>query len=65
MLVTPRGCLIDGHMSCAQFLVLKTFLVFSPLEDAIANSLIPAIMGREISAIEREVIKLPVRFGGL
>jgi hypothetical protein len=39
--------------------------LLSPLEHAIANTLIPAIMGREVSATEREIIKLPVRLGGL
>ena len=39
--------------------------LFSPLEDAIRDTLIPAIVGRKISDIEREVISLPVRFGGL
>ena len=39
--------------------------LFSPLEDAIRNTLIPAIVGRKISEIEREMISLPVRFGGL
>jgi hypothetical protein len=39
--------------------------LLAPLEDAIANSLIPAIMGREVSGNEREVMQLPIRFGGL
>ena len=39
--------------------------LFSPLEDAIRDNLIPAIVGRKVSDIEREVMSLPVRFGGL
>jgi hypothetical protein len=39
--------------------------LMAPLEEAISNILIPAILGREISVLEREVLELPVRFGGL
>ncbi len=36
-----------------------------PLEAAIANILIPAIIGRAISDTEREIMELPVRYGGM
>jgi hypothetical protein len=39
--------------------------LFSPLEEAIANSFIPAVVGRCLSVAERKMVALPVRFGGL
>ena len=39
--------------------------LFIPLEDSIRNTLIPAIIGRNVSNVERDIISLPVRFGGL
>ena len=39
--------------------------LFQPLEDAISEKLIPAIVGRKISSIEREIFSLPVQFGGM
>jgi hypothetical protein len=39
--------------------------LFIPLEDCIRNTLIPAIIGRNVSNRERNIISLPVRFGGL
>ena len=39
--------------------------LFKPLEDAIRNKLIPAIVGREVSNTERKMISLPYRYGGL
>ena len=38
---------------------------FDELEYEIHNTLLPAIVGREISYLEREIIALPVRLGGL
>lgn len=38
---------------------------FNPLESAIRDKLIPAICGRSVSDIERRVVALPYRFGGL
>jgi hypothetical protein len=39
--------------------------LFEPLEDAIRSSLIPAIVGRKIKDVDRDIFALPVRFGGL
>ena len=38
---------------------------FKPLEDTIHNILIPAIIGRPVNTLERRLLALPVRFGGL
>ena len=38
---------------------------FRPLEGAIRHNLIPAIIGRTVSDLERRLISLPVRMGGL
>ena len=38
---------------------------FRPLEDVIRNAFIPAIVGRQISELERRLLALPVRHGGL
>ena len=39
--------------------------LFVPLEAAIRNTLIPAIIGREISDIDRRILGLPLRYGGM
>ena len=39
--------------------------LFQPVEDVIREKLIPAIVGRKVSNIEREILALPVRFGGI
>ncbi len=38
---------------------------FIPLEEAIRVSLIPALVGRNVTDLERSMIALPLRFGGL
>ncbi len=38
---------------------------FGPLEDTIREKLIPAIVGRKVSDLERKIIAQPVRYGGL
>ena len=38
---------------------------FIPLEEMIREKLIPAIIGRKISDLERKLVSLPVRLGGL
>ena len=45
--------------------IQNTTHLFSPLEEAIREKLIPAIIGRHVSDIERQILSLPVRFGGL
>eukprot|EP00794_Sanderia_malayensis_P006323 gene6323-7047_t len=45
--------------------VPDTSELFEPLEKAISTKLIPAILGRDISDIERRLIALPLRMGGL
>ena len=39
--------------------------LFILLQDTILKSLIPAIAGRNVSDIERDMIALPLRYGGL
>ena len=39
--------------------------LFEPLEKAIRGKLIPAIVGRSISDMERKIFALPVRLGGM
>jgi hypothetical protein len=39
--------------------------LFQPLEDAIRNLLIPAVVGRHVSDLERRLLALPYRHGGL
>ncbi len=39
--------------------------LFIPLEEAIRNNFVPAIVGRQVSELEREMLALPLRFGGL
>ena len=39
--------------------------LFKPLEEAIKEKLIPAIVGRKVSDLERKIFTLPVRMGGM
>ena len=39
--------------------------LFIPLEAAIRHKFIPALLGREVSDIERRIFSLPLRYGGL
>ena len=39
--------------------------LFQPLEDTIRHKFIPSIVGRDVSDVERRMISLPVRCGGL
>lgn len=39
--------------------------LFLPLEEAIRDEFIPALIGRKVSDIERRYLALPVRFGGI
>ena len=38
---------------------------FQPLEEEIRHTLIPALVGRKVSDDEREILALPVRYGGM
>ena len=39
--------------------------LFIPLEEVIRERLIPAIVGRKVSDIERRILALPIRHGGM
>ena len=39
--------------------------LFIPLEEVIREKLIPAIVGRKVSDIERRILALPIRHGGM
>jgi len=39
--------------------------LFEPHEKAIREKLIPALVGREVSDAERQILALPLRHGGL
>ena len=39
--------------------------LFEPLENAIRDELIPALVGREVSDAERQILALPLRHGRL
>ena len=39
--------------------------LFSPLEECIRETFIPAVIGRKVSDLERRILSLPVRYGGL
>ena len=39
--------------------------LFQPLEDVIRNEFLPALIGRTLSDMERRMVSLPVRLGGL
>ena len=53
-----RWCFVQRTISNVEHL-------FQPLEDCIREKLIPAIIGRKVSELERRILALPVRFGGL
>ena len=53
-----RWCFVQRTMSGVSH-------IFQPLENAIRDNFIPAIIGRKVSEIERRIIALPVRFGGI
>ena len=39
--------------------------LFTPLEEAIRDQLIPSLVGRQVSEVERRLLALPYRHGGL
>ena len=39
--------------------------LFQPLEDTIRSTFLPALLKRDVNDLERELISLPVRLGGM
>ena len=39
--------------------------LFQPLESVLREKLIPALVGKHVSDIERRILALPVRLGGI
>ena len=39
--------------------------LFQPLEDVVKDKFIPESIGRKVSDIERQILALPVRYGGI
>ena len=56
---------ISHRWTYLQRTIPKIKTLFMPLEDCIRNTFIPSLIGRQVSDIERKIISLPVRFGGL
>ena len=55
---------ISHRRTYVQRTVLSTGHLFQPLENVIREKLIPALVGRSVSDLERRILALPVRFGG-
>ena len=53
-----RWCFVQRTISNVSHL-------FQPLENIICEKFIPAVVGRKVSDIERRILALPVRFGGI
>ena len=51
-------CSLQRTMTCTGHL-------FQPLENVIREKVIPALVGRRVSDIERRILALPVRLGGI
>ncbi|PFX20828.1 hypothetical protein AWC38_SpisGene14690 [Stylophora pistillata] len=70
--VTVEG---QKHLGAAQEIICRTMStrktlpdvqdLLEPFEEAISQVLIPAIVGRKCSKLDRDVLALPVRLGGL
>ena len=56
---------MSSRWTFVQRTVCNTSKLFQPLEDVIRQVLLPAIVGRAISDSERNMIALPMRYGGL
>ena len=56
---------IQHRWTFVQRTIPDTSELFQPLEDTIREDLIPSIVGRKISDVERSIFSLPVRHGGL
>ena len=56
---------ISHRWTFVQRTIPNTGHLFEPLENIIREKLIPAIVGRQVSDIERKILALPVRYGGI
>ena len=56
---------VSHRWTYVQRTIPNTKHLFAPLENAIRDKLIPSIVGRSVSDIERRIFALPVRMGGL
>ena len=56
---------LKGKWNFLQRTVPQTSHFFQPLEDLIRNTFLPQLTGRAISPLERDVLALPARDGGL
>ena len=54
-----------AHPSIVQRTISDIGHLFVPLENVVRNRFIPAVVGRDISDLERQIFSLPVRYGGL
>ena len=59
------NCGLSQRWSFLQRTVSGIGELFNPLEDAIRQQLIPALIGRHVSDLERRLLALPYRHGGL
>jgi len=50
---------------CSSWIRFDLTDLFKPLENAIGNQLIPALVGRRVSDAERQMLALPLKHGGL
>ena len=56
---------ISHRWSFVQRTIPEISHLFEPLEEAIRDKLIPALIGRKINDTERAIFSLPVRYGGM
>ena len=56
---------IAHRWSYVQRTIPNTSHLFAPLESEIREKLIPSLVGRNISDIERRILGLPIRLGGM
>ena len=56
---------ISHRWSYIQRTIPNISQLFEPLENAIKDKLIPALVGRKVNNLERKILALPVRLGGM
>ena len=56
---------ISHRWTYVQRTIPNTKDFFQPLENCIRDVFIPSIIGRSVSDVERDILSLPVRFGGM